>query len=187
MTKWTIVFGKLSAAALLLLTGGCASVEDFRAMTPAERADYVCDRRRDVQRLDSQISDTESAIAETSSAIAAGYRLHRSCKQVPVTRTTEERCTTEKAEKEGDADVEVCKETAKISHERVCEEIPVVIDGAFEREKLSDYRRDLRALEDEVGRVFDSCHNEVRGMSADRAFEYYESSRGGVLGGGTLF
>lgn len=166
---------------LSVFAGGCASLDDFRAMTPSERAEYVCDRQREVRHLDSRVSETESAIAETSAAIAAGYRLHRSCKQVPVTRTTEERCTTEKAEKEGEEDVKVCKETAKISHEQVCEDIPVVIDGAFERDKLADYRGDLRALENELARVFDRCVSEVRGMSAEGAFDYYQSQRGGAI------
>ena len=164
-----------------LLLAGCASLDDFRAMAPSERADYVCERHRDVQDLDARINETESAIVETSSAIAAGYRLHRSCKQVPVTRTTEERCTTEK-NKDGE-DVKVCKETAKISHEQVCEDVPVTIDGAFERQKLADYRADLRGLEGEWSRAFDSCFDEVRGMSAERAFDFYQANRGGALGG----
>ena len=51
--------------ALAILLGGCASVEDFRAMPPAERADYVCERHREVVSLEGEISATESLASDT--------------------------------------------------------------------------------------------------------------------------
>ena len=164
-----------------VLAGGCASVEDFRVMPPSERADYVCDRHRDVVRVASLVSAVEVDISDTEQAISLGYRLHRSCRYIPATRTTEERCTTEKAEKEDEEDVKVCKETVKVEREEVCQDVPVVVDGASERQKLKDYRAELRQLEIQLGKEFDACHNTVRGMSAERAFDYYKQTRSGYI------
>ena len=76
--------------ALAILLGGCASVEDFRAMPPAERADYVCERHREVVSLEGEISATESLASDTRNAIAAGYRTREVCRQVPFVSSTEE-------------------------------------------------------------------------------------------------
>ena len=164
------------------LLGGCASLDDFRGMSPSERADYVCDRHYDVKQLDAEIAAAESEIADISAALARGFRLHRYCKQIPVKRKTREKCSTEQQNSEsGGGEVEVCEEISEIKHEEFCEDIPVPIDGEFERDKRDRRRGELRNLENELARVFTACTNEVRQMSAERAFDYYQSHRGGIF------
>ena len=161
--------------ALAILLGGCASVEDFRAMPPAERADYVCERHREVVSLEGEISATESLASDTRNAIAAGYRTREVCRQVPFVSSTEEVCETDKKGRK------VCKKKSKVSRQTVCDETVVAIDGRLEQEKLRDYQRELRDLNARADSAFDRCHEHVRRMSADRAFDYYQSNRGGFL------
>ena len=164
---------------LVVLLSGCASLEDFQSMSPDVRADYVCERHRDIIALDAEIDSVDSFITDTEYAIARGYRLHRSCRRVPTVVSTEERCRTETDE--AGAATRVCKEESQLSHTEICEDVPISIDGDLERAKLADYESDLRALQRRVDDEFNTCHGAVRAMSPTRAFEYYESVRGGVF------
>ena len=169
----------LSFLVLLVLLSGCASLEDFQSMSPNARADYVCERHRDIMALDAEIDSVDSFITDTEYAIARGYRLHHSCRRVPTVVSTEERCTTEKDEK--GAETRVCKEESQLSHTEICEDVPIGIDSNLEHAKLANYENDLRVLQRRVNDDFNTCHGAVRGMSPRQTFEYYRSVRGGVL------
>lgn len=142
-------------------------------MPPPERADYVCSRHWETRQINDELANTEGLITETENVIARGYRLHRSCEFVPVTVSKEERC---KTNKDGE---KVCKETSDLKHAEVCKDLPVAIDGQFEREKLSEYRGRHRSLEAEYNRSYDACFAQVRPMSAQQAFDYFQSVKDG--------
>ncbi len=166
MKKFGVIFA-------VLFLGGCATLEDFRAMTPPERADYVCQRHWEAGQIRAELDNAESFAADSEIALSRGYRLHRSCELVPVVVAATERCITE------EDGARVCRETSELSHKEVCKDEPVAIDGAFEKEKLNGYRKQIRELRAEHDAAFNACVAKVRGMSAADAFDYFQSVKGG--------
>lgn len=160
---------KTTVILMSLLAGGCASLEDFQAMAPRERADYVCERNSYVSQAKRQVQITESELAEVEQAIAAGYRMSYFCREVPVVTSSQEVCQTDSK------GVKTCKTNQKIEKEEACEEKPIPIDGQLEREKESQYRSDLAQLRVIWDDRYDACFNTVRGMSAQEAFDYHKS------------
>ncbi len=165
--------------AVCILAGGCATIEDFRAMPPSERADYVCERHPQVSDLSSQLSSIDAHITDIEHALSTGYRYHSFCKQVPVVEESEEVCEDEI--RSPTLTVKKCKTKSSIHHKTVCEETPVVIDRTLERENLREYRREASDLNSRYNREFNICHTKVRKMTAAEAFEYHEASSRGLI------
>lgn len=166
---------KFFAPWVALFLGGCASLEDFRAMPPADRAEYVCERHWETRQIAADLDSAESFAADSEIALSRGYRLHRACELVPVVVSTTERC---KTEEDGE---KVCKEVSELSHKEVCKDQPVAIDGPFEQEKLAGYRRQIGELQAEYDAAYNSCFAKVRAMGAEEAFDFYEESRSGGI------
>ena len=165
---------------LCALVSGCVSVDDFRKMSPAERAVFVCDRNGEVKGLGKQIEDMAADIAEIEEALHRGYRVHRSCKQVPVTGTTTSRKTVKSKCTPDGKGGQVCEEQEVITEEptteyrTVCEEIPVAIDPEFEKEKLRSEQwriEDVAAIRNEV---YAACILEVESMTAEEAYDFHQ-------------
>ena len=167
---------------LAALAAGCVSVDDFRQMSPAERAHFVCSKDREVRQLDADIDALADDIAQIDEALYRGYHLHTSCKQVPVSASTTSKKTVKSKCKPDGKGGEVCEETETIhtdpitEYHTVCEDIPVPIDVQFEKEKLRGYEWELDdavAVRDEVYRA---CVLEIEPMSAEEAYDFYKGN-----------
>lgn len=163
-----------------ILLGGCAAtLDDFREMNAHQRADYACNHHHRIVLLDVDIEAKQSAVVETEAALRQGYRIHRHCEEQLVTIPSY--IKNEKSECSTDAEgVETCtttynREDSEVEYRTICSEIPVAIDGAFEKEKLQEYRSALQSQKKEVANLYDSCYRKVKPLGADQAFDYYQS------------
>ncbi|MCY4324556.1 MAG: hypothetical protein OXC81_00825 [Betaproteobacteria bacterium] len=172
------------AAVLAALLSGCVSVDDFRKMTPYERSHFVCSRHREVRGLDGEIDALLANISEIEETLQRGYRVHRSCKQVPVTesttskKTVKSKCRPHKKNKDTMIceEEEILVEDPRQEYHTVCDETPVAIDAAFEQEKLRGYRwelDDVAAIRDEV---YSACVMQVDQMNAEEAYDFYKGN-----------
>ncbi len=183
MRKYLII---LSIFPVLILVGCAATLEDFQGMSKYERTQYVCENHREVRRLDSDLDSLEIDIKDTQKALRQGYRVHQSCKTVLVPDTQE--CTTTQSASPGTAGtVSIttsitasvtttgtikCKNKTK--EKRICDDIPVAIDGNLEKEKLAGYQDSYDYYRDELSYIYEECEADVQNLSAEGAFRYYE-------------
>ena len=165
----------------VLMLGGCAAtLEDFQAMTASERADYLCNRHRQVESLDDDINKLEKQIAELEGVLTRGYRLHRSCKSVPleiVGIDAEKKTVCYRDERKI-----FCKQVDDVTgfeleEREVCEDVPVEIDGDLERDKMREAVRLVNEYRREADALFDQCYRKARQMGAEDAFRFYQSVR----------
>jgi len=63
----------------LIFLVGCASTEDFKAMTAQERANYICSDDDEILKLSNTINSNEANIEEIKSAIRRGDRINKNC------------------------------------------------------------------------------------------------------------
>lgn len=158
-----------------VFAAGCASLEEFEGMNPEERAEYVCERHVEVQKLEERLADTEGNIGETEYAISRGYRLRQVCSEESYIRETSETCETDEDGKK------TCKTVSKPARQQVCKDVPIPLDGALEQRKLDEYHKTAERLDELADEAYARCYEEVYPMSAEEAFDYHESTRGGFF------
>ena len=81
MKRFFLIFG------IFFISGCTATLEDFQEMSSYERTEYVCKNHREIKNLSSNKNSAYQAIEKTTEVIARGYRIHESCKDVPVPST----------------------------------------------------------------------------------------------------
>ena len=136
-------------------------------MSPYQRAEYACSADWEVHSLKSMKEQAEAGVNETEAVIAQGYRLHQSCRQVYV--PTVSGCVTTIG------GATTCTHSSK--KETVCEDVPVAIDGALEKEKLRKYRSAYKNYSAKLTKKMNACIARVRVLSVQEAFDYYERVR----------
>lgn len=121
----------------------------------------------DLRFLGNLRDDALQSARDTEAAIAQGYRLHQSCKEIYVPSTSE--CHT---------DIEgVTRCTQSSEKETVCEDLPVAIDGTLEKEKLKNYQDSHKQYSHRFNKKMRECKLYVRPLSAQEAFDYYQRVR----------
>lgn len=155
---------RIALVAVALLGTGCATVDDFKAMSADERANRVCSRQREVVDVRQQAALQRVEIGSIEQALGRGYRVHRQCKSVPVADQTTTRCTTQNG-------ALVCNQSRQAtSFRQECTEQPVAIDGNLERSKLESLNVSVAALDVQARQSFDQCYATVVRMSPEAAF-----------------
>lgn len=164
-------------AALLVIALGtlaaCATMEDFQAMSAAERAREVCTnsdayriRRKEIQELDYLIREKEELLAR-------GYRVHEQCRRVAV--------PAQRGDCEGartDEDYRACQEAiARNRTTTECFEIPVQINADVEYQQLSDYRNNRAMASTDHEEALQECLERVGPLSPEDAWRLYEDDR----------
>lgn len=163
---------------IFLISGCAATIEDFRKMSAYERANYVCERHRQIAYLNSQINIANRAVSEAEHVLSQGYRVHKHCKKVPVVIPGYVRDGNTQCYNYGYS--VSCNTTQYVQesytqYETVCEEAPVSIDSELEKEKLNNYQNILYRYRDEYLNLYDQCQDDVNNLSAKNAFQYYSS------------
>ncbi len=150
---------------LAVTLAGCTTLEDFQKMSPAQRAQKVCSQQ--AEPLDRQIRELRNAVADVNAAMAAGYRLHRSCQDVERFGPKQVTCTTTN---NGPASTTRCTEFRPRRLETVCVDQPVAISFELERDKLNSYTAQLTGAEGQRNTVYGACFQEVVRLSPEEAF-----------------
>lgn len=150
---------------LLAVLAGCTTLEDFQKMTPEQRAQQVC--RQQIAPLDRQAQDLRTGIADVNAALSAGYRLHRSCRDVERYGDKQVTCTTTN---NGPASTTQCTEFRPRRIETVCTDQPVAISFDLERDKLNSFNAQLASTQASRDAAWSSCFQDVLRLSPEAAF-----------------
>lgn len=158
---------------ILLISGliGCTTVQDFRKMTPDERATRVCNRKPHIARLVSQRESLQLSVQTAREALSRGYRIHKQCKQIKVYGNATTTCT-EKEIARGQRSM-VCTESKPESFVEECNETPVSINPENERLNIQGWLLDLDVLQERFSREWDECYRYIRSLSPDEAYKQY--------------
>ena len=152
----------------VVFLSGCVTLEDFQEMSASQRANLVCSGSNYAGRFDSRIRNLQNDISETRNALRLGYRIHKSCKYEKVPKQGAEYCTTV-----FDIITE-CESTTEYTREKVCEDIPVSIDGDFEKSKLEDYSNELTSVRTKRLDVYNDCYSSVITLTPGQAYQLYQ-------------
>ncbi len=158
-TLWVLV----GLATVLLV--GCTTLEDFQKMTPEQRAQRVCSQQ--IAPLDRQVQDLRAGIADVNAALSAGYRLHRSCRDVERYGDKQVTCTTSNT---GPSSTTKCTEYRPRRIETVCTDQPVAISFDLERDKLNSFSAQLAGAEAQRHAAWSSCTQDVVRLSPEAAY-----------------
>lgn len=159
---------KKNAYAIILastLLTGCASIEDFRKMTPDERANMVCEADSRLRQLRKEKDLLTQSIQSSQEALSRGYRLHRECKDIEVYGDS----TTVCKETRGKT---ICKEHRPVSTRTECK---TFLLPSFEtgKRKHPELDKSTRQLDKETRSVRTACYSRIVKMTPEQAYEHY--------------
>lgn len=152
----------LTAVAVLLLAA-CTTVDDFRRYSPDQRAQLVCERDSGIRAQDQRLAEWQAQHAQTQQALDRGYHVHRQCREVPT-------AATEVCETEGNR--RVCR-TRESKPRLECEETPVPLNVALEKEKLAAYALNIQQQAQARDQAWQACFARVRALSPEAAFTLF--------------
>lgn len=161
---------KKNAYAIILastLLTGCASIEDFRKMTPDERANMVCEADSRLRQLRKEKDLLTQSIQSSQEALSRGYRLHRECKEHRGNMAIRPPSARKHAGKP------ICKEHRPVSTRTECNDIPVAIDSKLEKENIRNWTKSTRQLDKETRSVRTACYSRIVKMTPEQAYEHY--------------
>ncbi len=161
------VFARRSAWMLTLagLLAACTTLDDFRKMTPDQRARQVCDQQSTVRNYDQQISLLSRQISESQIALSRGYKLHQQCHQVKVYGNPTTTCTT-------NGNQTTCKESRPESYETRCTETPVPINPDLERSNIGQWSTSMTSLQFNREQEWLRCYDSISRMSPEEAYNH---------------
>ena len=149
-----------------LLLCGCTTVSDFQKMSAHERAVAVCKRQKDLQSIANQISNLQSGINDSQSALARGYRVHQQCRQVEVYGNASVTCNRFGSQV-------TCNETRQKSYETRCTETPVSINPELEKENIRNWSQSVESLRAQAKEKAQKCYQFIYPLSPEQAYKYY--------------
>ncbi len=152
---------------LSVLLTGCASIDDFRKMTPDERARTVCEADSNLRQLHKEKDALTQAIQSSQEALSRGYKLHRECKDVEVYGDVTTVC------KDVSKNKTVCKEHRPVSTKTECKDIPVTIDSGLEKENIRIWTKNRTQLDKKIRNDWSACYSRVVKMTPEQAYELY--------------
>lgn len=165
-TPWTTrIAGCCSLVGLLTLTA-CVTVQDFRDMSPHERAVKVCDQRGDIRALRNDILTLEQSMASSSQALRRGYRVFSDCEEYEVQTGTRTECKTL------DYGVE-CEEHILWETRSRCTDTRVPVDAALERSNLNVWEQELAATRATLDSEYQGCYDFVLELTPEEAYQRY--------------
>lgn len=156
----------LAGMVLALGASGCATLEDFRNMAPAERARTVCESRPDYAGIQRNISELDKSIAEANEALRKGVRVYRQCNQVKVYGDKVTTCSTV-------GNTTQCRESRPARFEKQCLDVLLPIDAQQERDNRKGWVADRKRLQDEARQLYQTCYQSVVKMNAEDAYSLY--------------
>ncbi len=163
-----------SAIALLLLIS-CTTMDDFHAMSPAERAENVCSATIGYRQRKRSLADLNAQITEKQNLLATGYRVYEACQIVPV--SVPEKSVS--CEGLTGSELKACKKgnaSATKENRRVCEQTPVPIDYNYE----SSILRELKMARESQLQMHElqtnNCLSRASSLQAEEAYLLYKGN-----------
>jgi len=157
-----------------LFAGACATLEDFQAMSPDERAAKVCSGTDAARQRRMSLTGLENQIEEKETLLARGYRVYEYCQILPV--AVPARAADCKG-LEGE-ELKACQQKtvpATVENRRVCRATAIPIDYPYESAALRDLQlARANALEVHEEQTY-VCEAKARSLSASEAFSRYKA------------
>lgn len=157
------------SACFLTLVGllpACTTLDDFRKMTPDQRARMVCDQQTVVKDYDKQIGQLSGQISESQIALSRGYKLHKQCHQIKTYGNPTTSCTTH-------GNQTTCKESRPESYETRCTETPVPINPELEHNNINLWSMSISTLQQSREQEWLRCYDATFRMSPEEAYNHY--------------
>ena len=159
-----IIFLKvLSVGGLLLSLNACTSLEDFQKMSPESRAHKTCNNDVTVRHYKSQIYQFTNEIDKIDTLLLKGYKTHENCTII----------TYEGSSSNGE------KTKQRNSIKKICTEVVIPLsDYVYNHEKnrKAELMINLDNARSHKQQNFDTCYNKTLPMSAEQAFNHYDSN-----------
>lgn len=164
----------LFAVVLLIMSlVGCTTVQDFRKMTPDERARRVCNRKPHIVSLVNQRESLQASILSAREALSRGYRIHKHCKQVKKYGDAITTCTEKETFPGSGQRSMICKESRPESYVEECNETPVSINPENERANIQGWLLELEGVQQRYSTEWDVCYQYIRPLSPEEAYRQY--------------
>ena len=144
----------------------CTTVDDFRKMTPHQRAEKVCLRQKNIENIMQQKSSLNAAIADSQLALSSGYRVHKQCYEVEVPGDTKTEC------KDWYGKLQ-CTTSTKRKYRTQCDEKPVSISPELERSNIQSWSLNLRNVESNLQTTWSNCYTGMINLTPEEAYKYF--------------
>jgi len=159
---------------ILTVLLGCASVDDFRAMSSSERAQFMCQRSDRISSIKNELRDLEIELSVSHAALARGYRIHRSCNEVEVPNSAPISCMRMGM-------MVNCNPVGGNSKETRCSEVPVSINVDHEKDKVRSLENTIESLRNRLSNEWRECTNYISRLSPEEAHRLYSRFSGRPL------
>lgn len=159
----------IACICMLFLISGCATVDDYRNLSPNQRADKACRNRPEFNSMASQKKQYDSSILSIQSDLSRGYKVHTQCRQIEVAGDTSTSCNTSYFGNNGYTN---CTETRPKEVRQVCQETPVPINAELEKGKLTQMQEGAREIDSKLRSMWGACIKHVSSLSSEQAFEF---------------
>jgi hypothetical protein len=150
----------------MVIFTGCATVDDFRKMSPTQRAEIACKNKNEFKSLADQKRQYGEAISVIQTNLARGYSVHTQCRNVVTSGAATTSCS-------GSYGFTTCTESRPKETKQVCQETPVSLNFDLERNKLSQYQASFRTLDEKINSLWNSCISYVSRLSSEDAYNFY--------------
>jgi hypothetical protein len=156
----------------LLFCVACTTIEDFKTMSPEERAEEVCSATSASHQRRAALMNLNDRIAAQETLLTNGYRIYEDCPVLPVyVPAVAYDCTG----KTGN-DLDNCQKKntpAHTEYQRVCRQARIPIDYNYE----SGILRNLRMAKDDQQQIQDQlnsdCIEKAKLLSPTEAYSAY--------------
>lgn len=151
---------------LIFLMTGCVTLDDFRKMSPAERARQVCQRQESIVTLENEKQSLIGSIQQSQMDLARGFKIYRQCFPVKVYGRPTVVC------REYGSQVR-CIQTRPEFYETQCIDTPVGISPDLERQNIQAWTNTLANTEQRLSQEWQNCSKSVESMPPEEAYKYY--------------
>jgi len=155
------------ALTLTLLISACTTVDDFRKMSPDERANRVCSRQANIKNLVAEKDQLTAAIQAAQADLGRGYKIHKQCNQVKVYGNPTTSC-----QKTGNT--VNCTEYRPESYTTQCQELPVSINAELEKEKIQSWTITYQNTQQNLQNEWQKCYEFMKKTTPEEAYGYYK-------------
>lgn len=136
----------------LVFLFGCTTVQDFRNMTPDERAKAVCERDETVRRIRNERNDVAWNIESAQEEMLRGYTFDEGCQPF---------------NSPGNFDS---------TPGPYCDNFMRPESPRTEKQSLEKWQATLNQLDEALKSAWSSCYSRVVKMTPDEAFRHYSGS-----------
>ena len=136
----------------LVFLFGCTTVQDFRNMTPDERAKAVCERDETVRRIRNERNDVAWNIESAQEEMLRGYTFDEGCQPFHST---------------GNFDS---------TPGPYCDNFMRPESPRTEKQSLEKWQATLNQLDEALKSAWSSCHSRVVKMTPNDAFRHYSGN-----------